>query len=463
MKKFGFYLTVLLALILMGASAETITLKPGEYPITTNTTYDKTVVFEQGAYLTIAPDVTVTFNQGFTAGEWHIFRGKGKIAGVRKLIPEWFGAIGNGKADDTEALQRTLDSCRDQGFGAGAGNVIVLKGIHLVGSLNADTTYLNIHSENAWLIAKPAGNYPYLIRFSKHFCKVTGTLSIDGNYNLGYDCMINVNTRHFIGNDIVIWRANLAWLFGDRSWATSGKPGDAEKGDSEVQINGGSTVHCLRGVEAVGANTIIHFNNAHIYSYPWTLQAGDPRKEAWEAADSTLVRSIGSLIYFTGGGLANFTSKVPLIEVQPIRCTQREYFSNYGAVSVANTHIESGNLFATANPNKIPNQDYQGNPTVQDMISLTMTSCGGYLSGGNAILINTDPLFSGGIVVDNCNFYAYHRDAPLAKIGNPKAWIKIDEYSVNDKHSKGINSVIGGKRIYTEYKISEAGARPQAR
>ncbi len=412
----------------------------GEYPIVQNTTFNDAVVFEPGAHLNIQAGAVVKFEKGFTAGEWCIFGGKGTIANVKKLIPEWFGATGDGIADDTEALQRTFNSCKEPGFGPG-GNYILLTRTYLVGSLNINTSGLTINAENAWLIAKASGQYPHLLRFTKSFCKITGNLTIDGNYNLGYDCIINVNSRHFISNNVVIWRASLPWLFGNRQWATSGIPGDAEKGDSEIEIIGGATAHCLRGAEAVGANTIALFSSALIYSYPWTLPKGDPRKAAWEAADSTLVRCIGGLVYFTGGGLANFSNKVPLIEVQPIRCTKPQYYSTYGGVYISNAHIESGNFLATANPNKIHTQDSKGVKTVQRMASLNMQSCGGYVTGNN-IPINTDPLFTGRLIVKNCNFYGINRTANLAKIGNPAASIDIDDISFNDDHPKGAKAVI---------------------
>jgi len=404
------------------------------------------VVVSRGGLLALG-DKPLVVEGTLVAGRYPIFPPTGNVTGLKDPCPEWFGAEGLGRSDDTAAVQRAIDS-----VGERPGSRVILSGKYAVTSLEVRRFGATIHCENAWLIARP-GKADYLLRFapSAHSATITGNLFVDMNYNLEYGCGIWVNARHFTAHNVFFWRAKLAWLIGDPKWATSGIKGDAERGDSEIEIFGSSTAHCLRAVEAVGANTIVKFTGCLLFSFPWTLPDRDKRKAAWEAADMTTIRAIGALIYIDSGELANFCAR-PLIEVQPIATTEPAYFSDYGKVYVHAAHIESGNFFATSNPNGIVSRGRA--------YSLSMIGCYGYLSSDNPV-VTTDPLFVGGVLIQNCGFYRAGRKSDLAVIGNPQATIQIDPASFFDAAEKGLNAVRGGTQKFSDRLILQVQGAEQ--
>ena len=87
-------------------------------PITINT--DITIPnnieldFARNGRLIADTGVTITLNCGIRTGPWQIFDGEGLIVGsplVDAVYPEWWGAVGDGVADDTAALQAAADFC----------------------------------------------------------------------------------------------------------------------------------------------------------------------------------------------------------------------------------------------------------------------------------------------------------------------------------------------------------------
>ncbi|MHA1304356.1 MAG: right-handed parallel beta-helix repeat-containing protein [Candidatus Heimdallarchaeaceae archaeon] len=72
-----------------------------------------TLKFTRKGKWIVNTNVTVTINGSIDAGLWQIFDGDGEITGSPKIeavYPEWFGAKGDGVTDDTEAIQKTIDT-----------------------------------------------------------------------------------------------------------------------------------------------------------------------------------------------------------------------------------------------------------------------------------------------------------------------------------------------------------------
>jgi hypothetical protein len=106
-------LNTLINTTINGAKA-TILFDDGTYIIGTNITIPSNVClyFINGAMLSPSSGKTITINGPIEAGIWQIFTGSGTIAGsmeADRIYPQWWGAVGDGVANDTAAIQAAVN------------------------------------------------------------------------------------------------------------------------------------------------------------------------------------------------------------------------------------------------------------------------------------------------------------------------------------------------------------------
>jgi hypothetical protein len=91
----------------------TLHVPPGTWPVAANTTITANILLkpERGAIISIPTGVTLNLNGPFEAGLYQVFScaGTGAVvfgrpSGVKELVPQWWGAVGNDIHDDTAAL-----------------------------------------------------------------------------------------------------------------------------------------------------------------------------------------------------------------------------------------------------------------------------------------------------------------------------------------------------------------------
>ena len=84
------------------------------------------IIVEPGGMITIKPGMTLTLASPFSAAPIQVFAtpasnssaGTVRFASVEHIYPQWWGAVGDGKTDDTAAFQRMFDATYDASTGS---------------------------------------------------------------------------------------------------------------------------------------------------------------------------------------------------------------------------------------------------------------------------------------------------------------------------------------------------------
>ncbi|HEX8691603.1 MAG TPA: glycosyl hydrolase family 28-related protein [Longimicrobium sp.] len=108
----------------------TVYVPRGTYRIGSNLTLASDVRFEQGAKLKPDANVVVTLNGGLDAGVYQVFDpsagGSVRPNRVEHVVPQWWGAVADGVADDYPAIAAALRAVtKTSQYGSGSGGAIV--------------------------------------------------------------------------------------------------------------------------------------------------------------------------------------------------------------------------------------------------------------------------------------------------------------------------------------------------
>lgn len=236
----------------------TIIFPVGTYKISTSITIPSNVslYFVNGAMLSPDSGDTVTINGPIEAGLWQIFTGNGTISGsmkVDQVYPQWWGAKGDGIADDTARFQLSLDYCATN-----TRLLFVPKGEYLVGILNVSCSILGYDA-----VFLPNANGISVINLQTERLEVIG-FRINTNGKTGISG-VTVNYSNNLIRDVLC--NGLSKGFVIKSWQTYL--------DNCRSINGEI------GVYGYGANDTTEINDLKIIggSYSdnsqWAIRLGD--------------------------------------------------------------------------------------------------------------------------------------------------------------------------------------------
>lgn len=106
-----------------------------------------TIKFERGAILSVPAGKELVINGLIEAGLQQIFSGDGTVSGTLQVVniyPQWFGAVGNGIADDTSAVQKAIDlACRSRVLSVdlNRGQYLITKTLNCTNTREAGTLF----------------------------------------------------------------------------------------------------------------------------------------------------------------------------------------------------------------------------------------------------------------------------------------------------------------------------------
>jgi len=119
----------------LAADGGRLTLPSGAFRLASDVTVPSgtEVAFDGSAQLLVDSGAAVTIEGRVSAPARRIFTGKVTLGSTstQTLWPQWWGAVGDGSADDTAAIQHALNAIRD----SGGGEVELLRGRYLISEI----------------------------------------------------------------------------------------------------------------------------------------------------------------------------------------------------------------------------------------------------------------------------------------------------------------------------------------
>ena len=286
----------------------TLIIPSGTYRITSNITFksDVTLVFQNGAKL--LPDwVIITINGPIIAGLYQIFTGSGDIRlngfAANMVVPQWFGAVGDGVAIDTVALQKWAASIND-----GGGDLFLPEGTYIYN----DTVKIhsNTHLTCADADSSVFKNDSTVQGFLDFAATTTSNVTVE---NCGFDAngynvedfqyfLLGVSGTHqniqirnnhmfdsdFPGEEVVKQRQYIVLIGCYQCWVED----NYLEGGGRIKIGRPGSYIYVRG-------NILDFINDNGITF---VEINNQTTDNVEVTDNTILNPLGSGIFFGGDG-----------------------------------------------------------------------------------------------------------------------------------------------------------------
>lgn len=329
----------------------------------------------------ISTDTTSADNGGTivvdsTGGRWY-------REDVGFITPQMFGATSAGSANDDVAFNAAW------AYALANRKMFVLKGAYLINSWDVVGAHvLRIFALSAEIRGGANTAKKALVRFFEcSDIKVYGELQVECQYNTNYAAGIQIygttSAQYFELTNVSVTGAYPAWRWGDAAYP------DALV--SENTITGGHTFGCPWVCHVIGVEAFLT-----VVSPTWICDVGSGNS-AWIAQQKYGIVADGAGVKVIGGELLNVSDTAGVLcQTSPIASTL--YQNRYGSIKCYNVEIENAGKLAQA-INRFSVTPYAGQG------ELTFDGCDGFVGSDTDVLIFTDSVYTGDIVVRNSKFY----------------------------------------------------------
>jgi len=356
--------------VLAIAANRTVIIQPGTFRITSNITVNSnvTLYFQNGAKL--LPDfVTITINGPIIAGLYQIFTGSGDIRlnsfAANMVVPQWFGAVGDGVAIDTVALRKWAASIQ-----TGGGDLFLPEGTYMYNSyvpIPSNTRLTCADADSA--VFKNDSTVQGFLNFA---ATTTSNVTVE---NCGFDAngynvedfqyfLLGVSGTHqniqirnnhmfdsdFPGEEVVKQRQYIVLIGCYQCWVED----NYLEGGGRIKIGRPGSYIYVRG-------NILDFINDNGITF---VEINNQTTDNVEVTDNTILNPLGSGIFFGGDGQRQTD---PALTLRNVLIARNYIKGDFGVTEdiriINNTIIKTGTEGSFSNGIGIGRTDSAPQPT----------------------------------------------------------------------------------------------------
>jgi hypothetical protein len=355
-------------------------------------------------------------------------------AGDQFVSVKDFGAVGNGVANDTKAIQAAFASVNSAPY---ARALLFPAGTYLVDHLQFNGAHdVRLSFNGAMIVGASKVPQPSVVTYNNAFnVTIDGFHTVSAQNRLTYACAVEFTTAPGVGTGSIS-RVNVHNMTCvDAQWALKINDYKNDIQCSELNFFGFLSIRCPQAVWLGGSQAGASFASSQIIA---------ERNAVLPKLPFIAFRLEGGFLTVNGGEVCVPEPTGYGFYLNP--CKTDLYHSTYPVVRVVGCHIEcNAKLAEISNPRKIKS------PYSRGLAQFSVTGCGGFCTpemNGTTFVNVSDPTYAGKLQFSGCEFYNDYRSPTLRTAptisGQPMTQIQVDKTSFGCGFKNWMGGVTGG-------------------